>query len=473
MNPLTGLSGRFFVATLLTALLLFMGVGRILQLVLHDPVLGYANNYEMIHIQACHDIWPAGKSLDLTRGTPAAPQRVYRVFPADVQAPCQPAAEILFSGTAIALANVKNRLLPSQFVSIKTVGLVKALVLVLTAVAFQVFFFRRQLLACQWVHALVVLVVLADPAVTLFCNGFYKEFSSIYFLYVALGGVVVLSLSGTSWPLLAGLSGLALSMPQHVALAVTLAVAMASYSLIRRQWRQATLVIMVALLAGVLGSSERLGARGTSAHLANQTNRLGGLLSLADNPGPILSDLALPGRCAALAGKNWYSPGIQQQHPCPEIAGVPGTVLAGLLLRHPDWWRPALDMAMPSLKEWVLGLYGHVEGRRMGRIQDLQWTLQDGLRTLAMPSFAALLAAPTAMLLLGVVVFTLARRPEASARPLYWCALLVLLQWTALLLALSADGLTDLAKHAHLVMPLVLTGFISSLLLPASLRSQP
>lgn len=171
--------------TLLACLLLFMGIGRIFSLVTHNPVLGYANNYDMIRLQACHQIWPSDRIVNITAGTPAAPLRRY-TLDKHVDTPCFPSSELLFTSIGIEAGKLKNLVTGEVLISIKTIGLVKAIFLAMTAMLISLYFYKRKMYAALLANGLIVGIALSDPGITLYLNTFYTEFSAVYFFVSGL-----------------------------------------------------------------------------------------------------------------------------------------------------------------------------------------------------------------------------------------------------------------------------------------------
>src|SRR6185369_18034830 len=68
-----------------SALLLAFGATRLFLLVLHEPMHGYANNYDFIRIESWFHLWPdpagAPEDFDPRRQHPSAPISTYRIAP--------------------------------------------------------------------------------------------------------------------------------------------------------------------------------------------------------------------------------------------------------------------------------------------------------------------------------------------------------------------------------------------------------
>jgi hypothetical protein len=444
--------------------LLFLGIGRVASLVLHDPLLGYANSYDMIRLQACHQIWPADKGIDITDGTPQAPLRRYTLG-RQLDTPCFPSSELLFTGSGIALAQLKNLVTGESLVSLKMIGSTKAAFLTLTALLASLYFYRQRLLPALLANGLVMAGVLADPGITLYLNTFYTEFSAVYFLYLALVGLVVAGTAPRRWfytlPLLAGLVGLGLSKPQHLPLALLLGT-LAGVWLWRQPWRP---VALLAVLCGALPLALQLSGhwvpRNDNMAVINRSNVLSAALQSTDEPGLLLTALELPDSCMALRDRYWYVDEPVPTQLCPPVANLTDPVLYLRLLREPATVLGMLAEGIPASKEWIFNGYGQVEGARKQLASAYQQTLYLLLPDMPEKVYNGLFLA--SLLLLPVpAALWLGKRPSCVG-PWLFPALAVSLCWAVLLVAVLGDGFYDLGKHSHLCLPLLLAAFLLTL----------
>src|SRR5699024_3446732 len=153
------------------SLLLGIGVFRIFSLVLHDPVLGYANQSDMIRVQSCHYFWPLDSNIAPGQPTPRAPLKDYKLdTQSDFTRRCQPSSELIF--TAILAFIIKIMGLENGF-SIQILGAIQGLSLSICAIGFSLWFLIKRRLIAALSNALVYAIVLADPANTLYLNTFY------------------------------------------------------------------------------------------------------------------------------------------------------------------------------------------------------------------------------------------------------------------------------------------------------------
>ncbi|HQQ75495.1 MAG TPA: hypothetical protein PK031_10120 [Pseudomonadales bacterium] len=437
--------------------LLFLGIGRMFSLVMHEPVLGYANNYDMIRLQACHQIWPADAAVNIRTGTPQAPLRRY-TLDKRVDTPCHPSAELLFTSTAIALATWKNYFTGETLISIKSIGMVKAVCLAITAVLVSFYFYRRALYSALLINGLIMLAVLSDPGVTLYMNTFYTEFSAIYFVYLALAGAAIVVIE--QWrpigamPLLVGLLGIGFSMPQHLPLTLGIGLSVAAYAIAQRQWQIAPIIAVFLAMPLLLQTSATFTPRSEAMTQTSRINLLGSLLEHSDHPDQLLAHLTLPKSCQSLRGKNGYDPNAAVVSTCPELQQLNTTTILLALLRQPALFFNVVKQALLEQKNWVFDLYGQVENGKTESASHYQRTLNNLIRPL--PDVALLwivafsIAAPLLLLTAGKI-----RTGKIHALYLY-LGLLLFMQWIVLVSAITGNGLVGIGKNIHLYTPLLL-----------------
>lgn len=437
--------------TLIACLFLFMGIGRIFSLVTHSPVLGYANNYDMIRLQACHQIWPADRFVNITTGTPTAPLRRY-TLEKHVDTPCFPSSELLFTTIGIELGKLKNKVTGEELISIKTIGAVKALFLVITILLASLFFYRRAMYSTLLANALVTLLVLSDPGVTLYMNTFYTEFSAVYFLYLTLIGVVVLAKNHWrliySWILLIGLIGLSFSKPQHAPLAFCIATLLSIYIVTKKQWGTVPAMLFCAALPFILQLGGWYVPRNESMIRADNINLAGSMLGISHAPEKVLADLGLPASCNVLAGRNGYDAVLQKTHACPEVDTLNTSTAAYALIKHPALLARMASNALLQQKNWVFDMYGQVERGRNEPASHYQRTINSPLQQL--PN-SALVSLPLVITLaaFALLVINHHRSGTFSEKCLY-LLLLVTVQAVILVCVVLQGGAVGAGKSLHL-----------------------
>jgi hypothetical protein len=164
--------------------------------------------------------------------------------------------------------------------------------------------------------------------------------------------------------------------------------------------------------------------------------------------------LGLPPKCADAAGKNWFAPGMETAHPCPEVFEVSRMDVARLVLSEPrTLWTVAIS-GVERARPWVPDYLGKVEGGTQAPLPDSMPTLSRVLDRLPLPLFAALLLAPPLL----IAVFLVWRPRELSLAPAFALSFGALFPPLALATVVFGDGFADTAKQFQLGMT-VLLGF--------------
>lgn len=440
----------------LAFLVLFVGVGRVSNLVLHVPLLGYGNSYDMIRIQACHQIWPADTHIDITQGTPDAPLRWYKQYQSKFDVKCFPSSELIFTGAGINLSKIIPAYHEGNKISIQGVGVFKALILCLTAIgATLLFIYYRQPLL-MWINVVTFAIVLTDPGITLYLNTFYTEFSAVYFLYLFQLSLALLHLSRRRllWIglLVISLLGLGFAKPQHAPLAILLGAISAIYLLYYKFPIKALVVFLAStppLLLYVFGV---MAPRNEIMELANQINSWGMLLGLSSDASSAVNALNLPDHCRALVGAQWQGQASLDNPPCNEIRAT--TIFSKL---HLFWIEPKIfwlliSEPLPLLKDWTLMVYGNVEGRPFASVSDYHIHLWQLIGSMTNSVFVFLFLLPNFIFLL-MIFGSLALSDKFSLIKVSWLGVTLLTLWVVYFTAILGDGLFDFSKHCHLIIP--------------------
>lgn len=436
---------------LIACLFLFMGIGRIFTLVGHNPVLAYANSYDMIRLQACHQIWPADKFVDITVGTPSAPIRRYSLDK-HVNTPCFPSSELLFTSIGIELAKLKNHFTDETLVSIKTIGLVKAIFLSVTILLASLFFYRNAMYPALLTNALITAVVLSDPGITLYMSTFYTEFSAVYFLYLALIGVVTWATSQyrftASWVLLLGLLGLSFSKQQYMPLALCIAVLLSIYALSQKRWSIIPALLLCTTLPLILQAANWYTPRNASMVRTNNINFTGSLLAVSENTEITLRNLGLPKSCKVIAGKNGYDAALQKTHACPELDALPTFSKLNALINQPTAFGLLAIQVLEQQKNWVFDLYGQVEKGRYAPVAHYQRTLGSVLKITPTQFFAA---PPVMVILIALVLLVIRNKTLTGNNKISSYLLLsIIIQVFIIFYVIFQSGTVNAAKNLHL-----------------------
>jgi hypothetical protein len=344
LNPAVTASGPPAWATrLLRGLawtLLVAGSVRMLLLVLHRPVLGYADNYDFVRMYAGFDLWPADAARGY--GSPPAPLRrlAFAHFGRDGSLY---SSEMLLIGPAVGLMRVVNWVAPGTLFDLRAIGFCQALVLILISAHYCRRFLAAGQLAAALLLSLAFALLVADPINTLYLNTLYTDTAAWVFAWFAVLASAHLLLEGMSAGRLAvwavALVLLGTSKVQHVATALALGGSLLGATWIagRKFPRRLTIALGgagVAMLAVTWVNFSRPDGYLVNLARCNITNTvLGGILPLSKHPQQALATLGLPPTAAPFIGKSAYE--IPSPHPCPELFNVSRTRLLRLFWREP------------------------------------------------------------------------------------------------------------------------------------------
>ncbi|MCB9799795.1 MAG: hypothetical protein H6757_03450 [Candidatus Omnitrophica bacterium] len=214
-------------------------------------------------------------------------------------------------------------------------------------------------------------LVFGDLVNLLYFNTLYLEFSVIAGCFLSLSAAVWLMASSKrpSWPMMvfsmSALSWLGLSKQQYMPFAALLSVFL-SVSIFLR-WKNKRMTFAFVLLALLLPLGyERFNPNSTGimkkVNFANKTDTfLGAVLEAADDRKGALSILGLSDTCMEGIGKNWYSPGIQQNHPCPQIETLSRVRLFRLFILQPSTFFKPMYKALIRICPFYSNRLGHLE----------------------------------------------------------------------------------------------------------------
>jgi hypothetical protein len=454
---------------ILTVAMLAVVLFRGTAILRSEPLLALANNYDMIRVQACIRAYPVrAPGIPPWAGSGDAPIERYR-FRHDVGAPCFLSSEVLFARLARPLFKAESLRSGDGTFSIRWLGAIKFTAFFLAALGFTLAWWRRGRPEASFANAAVAAVVLTDPAITLYLNGFYAEYSTVLFGYASIAGAALL-MGGHRPPGPVCLLLLALAVTafvgskiQHIGLGLLLALAAAlpAFAGVRVRMR-----VIAALAAGGLAGLAIQAvnvARSDNEvmRLANLTNTvLTSLLPLSDDPYRTAESVGIPRRCGAYAGLNWYLPPISENpanHPCREVAQASYTRLLGLAFVEPRVFASFVGGSLGYLRPWIPTEYrgkphlGVVEGRMQASLPDGWFSWSRVLDRLPQWLIDALVLLPAAAVAILLAARRLRRPPLASV-----LAALALLPFAVIVAVTLGSGYEDSAKQMHLVFTMVL-----------------
>lgn len=449
----------------LVGLLLLLAAWRIGAVVLHEPLLGVANNFDMVRVQACIGAYPTRPpGIDPATNSPEAPLPDYHFVDVPQRA-CFVTSEALFALGALPAMRLWSRFLGTDgSFPLRLVGIAKggALISLLTLVS--MLWMRLDEYGWAITNALVGLLVLADPAVTLYANSFYAEFAAVFFWYAALSGIA-LALSAkqvSQWQ--SAWVGVALALAitskiQHVVLGIFvlgLLALLRPFVEAQLKIRPLLWALLVATLSATSIQAWHMNAAATvSIREANLTNTfLYAVLGESGNPSHTAKVLGLPPGCASAAGKSWFTAGVQQLHPCPEVLLMSRLRLLPLLWRDTGTvWR-TLTRTLRESRNWLPAL-GTVAGDHWAALPAKIPSVGRWTAHLPESVFALLIGLPG----LFAVALLPARRLSPASR--FMLLATTTFPWLSLVIVTYGDGLADAAKQSHLATASGLAGLLA------------
>lgn len=340
-----GASGRWLrhhPLVALSVIFIWIAATRIFYVVLHDPMLGYGNQFDMGRTAACLDLWPnlPGGPRDVAYFE-APIEKHQRIAVASQR--CYPSAEAMLDWVAIRVDSIRRYFANDTLVDMRSIGLLKALLL--TVAACVAHHALRADPRVALAHAAAFMLVMADPVLTLYLNTLYGEFVAALGAYAAITGIVAMTLNrrwtvSTLVLFVSGVGCLAFSRLQHVLLPLFFIAILAALTLVGtpvRRWLRDHFVtcMIIVLLLGASAASIVVNASFMKAnpifHEVNRNNTLfSALLPAAKQPDAVVAALGLPAECAALVHSDFFRKTWRgQSGACPEALAVsPLRVLA-------------------------------------------------------------------------------------------------------------------------------------------------
>ncbi len=457
----------------LTLALLAIVLYRGIAILTSKPLLAVANNYDMIRVQACIKVYPLrAPGIPPWAGSGDAPIERYR-FRHDVDAPCLRSTEVLFARLARPLFMAESLRSGDGSFSIRWLGTVKFAVFFAVAVGFTVAWWRRGQIGAAVANAAVAAVVLTDPAITLYLNGFYAEYSTVLFGYASIAGAALL-IGGPRPPGFVSLALLVLAVAgfvgtkiQHIGLGLLLAFAMALPAIARV--KVGGRIIAAVAAGGVAGLALQTANLGKSENdvmrLANLTSTvLTTLLPLSDDPFRTAEKIGIPRRCGEHAGLNWYLPPVREDpanHPCREVADTSYLRLLGLAFVEPRVFGRFVGGSLGYIRPWIPSTYrgkphlGVVAGQHWASLPEGWFTWSRVLDRLPLWLIYVIVIAPAAVLAAALASGRL-REPGFAAV----LAALAVLPFAVIVTVTFGNGYEDSAKQMHLVFTMVLSFWI-------------
>ena len=446
---------------------LVVGLLRIGALYLHTPLIALANSYDEVRYSACLDLYPArAATIAPTQNSPEAPYAHYQ-FVASANPICYWSSELLFQGAAAAVYRLDAAQNGARDFSVRWIGAFKIIALVGIWLAFGVAWLRRREPWSALANGLLLPILFADPANTIYLNTFYAEWTALLALYAVAGLILVHEgkpARGHAFGLLvAAASALALAKIQHIVLPLGCAVSMLAVGRWRdRVWLWKGNALLIGAMAGLIFQVVQLQRDSEAIRAINTFNRADvvftALLPNARDPAATVRRLGLSPQCLQYSGLHaWQMPGFPADL-CPELSGLTRTRELFILLREPDMTLRIGWHGLVALNPWLAPGLGLVEGGDFARLPAGFFSLSAPLSALPLLR-VPLFGAP----FLAVALLLWRQRWRAWPRLLTVSALTVVVTLGTLTVTVLGDGLADVAKQGHLVYNAALAWWIAAL----------
>src|SRR5579859_6861877 len=129
---------RFSVLSVAGTLLVLLAVARMAAFVVHDPLLGFANQYDMIRTSACVGLYPDVPADKRDEATPEAPLERYKLGARNPQE-CRWGSEALLASLVVAKQRVLGNA-DGAFNALRQLGVLEVGLAALAMLAFAVAF---------------------------------------------------------------------------------------------------------------------------------------------------------------------------------------------------------------------------------------------------------------------------------------------------------------------------------------------
>ena len=443
---------------------------KIAAVVFASPMVGYANNYDFVRSSECTGVWSSlNGAVAVPHHREPRSELLYNGH-TDAQG-CMVSADNLFSWFARLPHAVGDTFDIRAVAGWKLAALIAGVAL-LAGVVRQ----SAVLLACAVVFALVF----GDMSVMPYFNSLYTEFSVVGGLFFAMTACAWLC-AVPQWPGLGrvalllglGVAWLGFGKQQYSFFASALLVYAGLVLVARwRRWRLAgglvVLALAIPLTFAALNPAERIVMQ--SIAKANKFNTFfWAVLPAANDKDAALATLRLPASCRNAIGLSWFTPGLEDHKPCPEIVQTSRRYLLALFAQDVDTFlvpmRNAVFSARP-LYPSLLALFERPDDAQarkyllMNRSSFSRWV--EPLSDSVFGGAALLLMGLGVVMVPGSLLLCLRRHAGKRAGPaaepsrdlscLRLVAALLGLGGMAIVYALASsvfgDGYADFPKHA-------------------------
>ena len=311
-----------------------------------NPIWGYANSYDFNRQSSCIGLWQSDLNKQRIVANPEAPvNSLY--FDGDRQPwGCMKSIDNVFPYLSTVFHQIGDQ------IDFREVSFWKEALVSICAVVLLVLI-RNPII--KMAISTAFFLVFGDIVNLLYLNTLYFDFSVIFSCFLSMSLVAML-IAMKKFPnryivLFSAFSlvWLGLSKQQYMPLASALSLIFSLFTLSRYGFKKATYLFLLISLSlpiayGLLNRDHHGSMKNTN--FANNTDTfMWAVLPEAEDKETALSVLGLPVSCLSAIGKSWYSPGLQQNHPCPEVERLSRIRLIKLFLMEPStFFRPMFKM---------------------------------------------------------------------------------------------------------------------------------
>jgi hypothetical protein len=379
---------------------------------------------------------------------------------------------LLFQGATAALYRLDHAVRGTEAHSVRWIGALRFAALLGVWLAFTLAWLHRAQYASALANGVMLPLLFADPANTVYFDTFYAEWSALLAMYTLCGLLLLdLGLTGTRLrALLLALAALLLatSKIQHLLLPLALACVVFALDWLRaRRWSWQGKAVLFGALAGLVVQGVQLTRDSDAIRAIDMFNRADvtftGLLPNAHDPAATAAKLGVDADCLRYSGLRAWEMQDYPGHACPSLRNVTRGRELRVLLSEPDLSMRLGWHGVLALEPWLAPGLGLVEGGEFARLPPELFTFSTVLSASALLR-VLVLAAPLAALPLLLLSGFGRRRARLTA----CTALTVVIMIATLTITVLGDGLADTPKQGHLVLNAALAWWTCVLTLGAA-----
>lgn len=451
---------------------LLVGVLRIGALYLHEPLIALANSYDEVRYSACFELYPVrSAAIPPTQNSPQAPYSRFRFMPG-ASPTCYWSTELLFQGAA-ALVFRAQQAAGAQSFSVRWIGAFKIAALLMLWIGFGIAWLRRREPWSAVANGLLLPLLFADPANTIYLDTFYAEWTALLALYAVVGLILIHEGKPARHHafalLVTAAAALSVSKIQHIVLPLGIALAMLLIGRWRdRVWLWKGKALLIGALVGIAVQVVQLQRDSDAIRAINVFNQADvvftALLPNARDPAATAQRLGLEPQCVQYTGlRAWQMPGFPADL-CPGLARASRSRELLTLLREPDMTLRIGWRGLQALDAWLAPGLGLVEGGDFAR-------LPAGFSTLSTPlsEFAWLRAILFGAPFVALLALLRHQRWRRWPRLLTGTMFTAVVTLGTLMVTVLGDGLADVPKQGHLIFNMALAWFIGASVFTAQL----